>query len=378
MKRSIVPFGLAAILLLVFVLGCAQIPGTNTGTPETQPAPDPGTGTPDSGWTETRLPAGYGAHASWIDIYFTDPESPLASQETGGPDGPLAASIDAARLTVDVAIYSLNLRSIRDALIRAHERGVQVRVVMESDNMDGSAPQALIEAGIPVVGDRREGLMHDKFVVIDRSELWMGSMNFTYSGTYEDNNNLIHFRSKKMAENYTKEFEEMFIDDKFGDHIAPETPNPVVTIDGTPIAVYFSPDDGIALQLNELLNLADKSIHFLAFSFTTDEFGETIRQKAQNGLTVAGVMEEEQVKSNVGTEYDLFQQAGLDVLIDGNEGQMHHKVIIIDEQIVITGSYNFSRSAETRNDENLVVIDNEQIAGYFMQEFQRVYQVAKD
>jgi phosphatidylserine/phosphatidylglycerophosphate/cardiolipin synthase-like enzyme len=217
MKRLNMLCGLVALILLLNALGCSQIPPT--------PDPPPETETPGSDLTEIPLPAGYGAHASWFDIYFTDPENPLASQETGGPDGPLAESIDAARQTVDVAIYSLNLRSIRDALIRAHERGVQVRVVMESDNLDGSAPQALIDAGIPVLGDRREGLMHDKFVVIDRSELWMGSMNFTYSGTYEDNNQLILFRSVKMAENYTKEFEEMFVDDKFGDNVVPETPN---------------------------------------------------------------------------------------------------------------------------------------------------------
>jgi phosphatidylserine/phosphatidylglycerophosphate/cardiolipin synthase-like enzyme len=169
----------------------------------------------------------------------------------------------------------------------------------------------------------------------------------------------------------------MFIDDKFGDNVVPETPNPTVNIEDTRIEVYFSPDDGIAAPVLELLTNAKESIHFLAFSFTTDEFGETIRLQAENGLTVAGVMEEEQVKSNIGTEYDLFIQAGLDVLIDGNEGQMHHKTMIIDEQVVITGSYNFSRSAETRNDENLIVIYNEQIADFYMQEFQRVFQLAQ-
>jgi phosphatidylserine/phosphatidylglycerophosphate/cardiolipin synthase-like enzyme len=367
MKRLNLLLGLVSILLVSITLGCSQQPSTPDLPTETE--------TPESGLTEIPLPAGYGAHASWIDIYFTDPESPLASQETGGPDGPLAASIDAARLTVDVAVYSLNLRSIRDALIHAHERGVQVRVVMESDNLDGSAPQALINAGIPVLGDRREGLMHDKFVVIDRSELWMGSMNFTYSGSYEDNNQLLLFRSVKMAENYTKEFEEMFVDDKFGDNVVPETPNPKINIDGTDLEVYFSPDDGIANHILEFLNNAEESIYFLAFSFTTDEFGKAIRTQAENGLTVAGVMEEQQVKSNIGTEYDLFKQAGLDVFIDGIEGQMHHKTMIVDGQIVITGSYNFSRSAEERNDENLIVIYNEQIADFYMQEFQRVYQL---
>ena len=202
-------------------------------------------------------------------------------------------------------------------------------------------------------------------------------MNFTYSGTYEDNNNLIHIRSVKMAENYTKEFEEMFVDDKFGEDVVPETPNPEVSIDGTRMEVFFSPDDGVANRIVEILNEAQESIYFMAFSFTTDEFGEAIRAQAENGLTVAGVMEEEQVKSNMGTEYDPFKQAGLDVFLDGNEGQLHHKTMIVDDRIVITGSYNFSSSAETRNDENLVVFHNEQIAEFFMKEFQRVYQLSQ-
>ena len=376
MKRFSLSLGLVLVILVTFILGCTpstpDIP-PETETPLTQPAPVNVTETPEFELTEIQLPAGYGAHGSWIDIYFTDPESPLASQETGGPDGPLAASIDAARLTVDVAIYSLSLTSIRDALIHAHERGVQVRVVMESDNMDGSAPQALLEAGIPILGDRREGLMHDKFVVIDRSEVWLGSMNYTFSGTYNDNNNLVHIRSVKMAENYTKEFEEMFLDDMFGDHTVPETPNPDINIEGSRVETFFSPDDGVADHLYEILADATDSIYFMAFSFTTDDLGEVIRAQAENGLDVAGVMEEQQVNSNIGTEYDLFKQAGLKVFLDGNEGQMHHKTMIIDGQIVVTGSYNFSRSAETRNDENLIVIYNKQIADFFMGEFQRIY-----
>jgi len=373
MKR----FAFILIAILFSASGCLPDTPTETETPLTQPPPADVTETPEFELTEIQLPAGYGAHASWIDIYFTDPESPLSPQETGGIDGPLEASIDSARLTVDVAIYSMSLRSIRDALIRAHERGVQVRVVMESDNMDRSAPQDLIEAGIPIVGDRRESLMHDKFVIIDRSEVWLGSMNFTYSGAYEDNNQLIHIRSVEMAENYTTEFEEMFIDDMFGDRVVPETPNPEVSIGDTSMEVYFSPDDGVADRISEILFNAEESIYFMAFSFTTDEFGETIREQAENGLIVAGVMEEQQVKSNIGTEYDFFKQAGLDVFLDGNEGQMHHKTMIVDGQIVITGSYNFSRSAEIRNDENVVIFYNEKIADFFLGEFQRVYELTQ-
>ncbi|MCJ7434411.1 MAG: phospholipase D-like domain-containing protein [Anaerolineales bacterium] len=324
--------------------------------------------------TPVELGAGYGVRGAWFELYFTEPFSSLASQKTGGPDGPLVKAIDAARLSVDVAVYSLSLNSIRAALIHAYQRGVRVRMVMESDNMDGSDPRALKDAGIPMLGDRREGLMHDKFVVIDNSEVWGGSMNFTDSGAYADNNNLIRIRSVKMAENYTKEFEEMFVDDKFGPDIVKQTPNPRVTIDGTPIDVYFSPDDGVAASLLDLLNEAQSSIYFLAFSFTADDLGDAMRARFKDGVDVKGVMETDQIKSNVGTEYDAFLQAGVDVRPDGNNGLMHHKVIIIDKQIVVLGSYNFSNSAETKNDENVMVVYNPEISAQYLAEFERVYE----
>src|ERR1044071_5701737 len=120
---------------------------------------------------------------------------------------------------------------------------------MESTNMDRSDPQRMIEAGIPIIGDNRDGLMHDKFIVVDRSEVWMGSMNFTDSGAYDDNNNMMRIRSTKMSENYTKEFEEMFVDNMFGPDAVPETPNPRLTIDGTLVETYFSPDDHVISAL---------------------------------------------------------------------------------------------------------------------------------
>jgi phosphatidylserine/phosphatidylglycerophosphate/cardiolipin synthase-like enzyme len=327
--------------------------------------------------SEITLGSGYGWRGSWFELYFTNPESSLAPQETGGPDGPLADSIDSARLSVDVAAYSLSLNSIRDALLRAHDRGVQVRMVMESDNLDNYDPQQLKDAGILILGDRREGLMHDKFVVIDNSEVWTGSMNFTDSGTYKDNNNLIRIHSLKIAEDYTKEFEEMFNDDMFGPDIVAETPNPRVKVDDTIIDVYFSPDDKVQDSLLDLIANAQKSIYFMAFSFTSDSLGEAIRAKAEEGIVVAGVMETDQVNSNIGTEFDPFSQSKMLILRDGNEGQMHHKVMIIDESIVVLGSYNFTNSAETRNDENLLVIYSTDIAEQFMTEFQRIYSQAK-
>ncbi len=326
---------------------------------------------------EISLLVGYEVRGPWYELYFTDPTNPNASQETGGPDTPLVEAIDAARLSVEMAAYSLSLSSVRNALLRAYERGVAVRVVMESDARDDPAPQQLIQAGIPVLGDRRESLMHNKFVIIDRSEVWFGSMNFTYAGAYRDNNNLLRVRSTRLAKDYLTEFDEMFIGDHFGTDTVAATPYPRLTIDGTRLEVYFSPDDGVSRRLVELLSGARESIYFMAYSFTSDELGEAIRERASAGVTVAGVMDADQARSNIGTEYDPFRQVGLDVRLDGNKGLMHHKVLIIDEQIVVTGSYNFSRSAEKRNDENVLIIFDPQIAKKFLEEFRRVYAQAQ-
>jgi phosphatidylserine/phosphatidylglycerophosphate/cardiolipin synthase-like enzyme len=93
---------------------------------------------------------------------------------------------------------------------------------------------------------------------------------------------------------------------------------------------------------------------------------------------VAGVMDDGQVNSSQSTEYDPLTQAGLNVRLDGNLiGLMHHKVIIIDQKVVITGSYNFTESAETTNDENVVIIFSPEIAVKYTEEFQRVYQQAQ-
>lgn len=360
-------FSILCLVSALLLSSCGNVPGTAKPTVEFIQESTP-----------VELQSGYGVRGVWYELYFTNPASLLAPQATGGVDGPLVEAIDSARLSIDVAAYSLGLNSVRNALLRAHDRGATVRIVMETGNMDRSDPRILLEAGVPIVGDNGDGLMHNKFVVIDKSEVWLGSMNFTDSGTYEDNNNLIRIHSAEMAENFTREFEEMFTANSFGEFVMPETPHPIVKVEETDIHVFFSPDDGVINALASLLTSAEQSIHFLAFSFTSNELGDIVRAKAEAGLTVAGVMDREQILSNQGTEFDPFRQARLEVLIDGIDGQMHHKVFVVDEKIVALGSYNFSRSAEERNDENLLIIYDADIAKQFMQEFRRVWGQANE
>ena len=247
-------------------------------------------------------------------------------------------------------------------------------MVTDSDNLDEQEIQELKESGIQVQGDHREGLMHDKFVIIDRLEVWTGSMNFTTGGAYLDNNNLIRIRSSKLAEDYTTEFEQMFTGDHFGPSKISGTPDPAFTLDGSLIEVYFSPEDGTLEHILSAVNAAQESVYFLAYSFTSDDLRQALLRLAQAGVTVAGVFDHDQHLFNTGTEYENLLDAGIDVRLDGNPRLMHHKVIIIDQQVVITGSYNFSNNAEHNNDENTLIIHNQDIAAQYLAEFQQVFQ----
>jgi phosphatidylserine/phosphatidylglycerophosphate/cardiolipin synthase-like enzyme len=345
-------------LLILILIICACTPGTSLQD------------------TITPIPPTI-AISDWYTVYFTDPSSPNASSYRGGSDEALAAAIDQARISVDVAIYDFNLWSLRDALINAHRRGVAVRMVTDSDNMDELEVQELKEAGIDVLGDRQESLMHDKFAIIDRSEIWTGSMNFTTGGGYLDNNNLIRLQSSILAEDYRVEFEQMFLENRFGSNKTPSTPNPTVTINDSLIEVYFSPEDDTLEHLLAVVNAAQESIYFLAYSFTSDELADALIEQAKSGVSVKGVFDKDQYHSNSGTEFDRLLNAGMDVTLDGNPRLMHHKVMIIDQQIVITGSYNFSNNAERYNDENTLIIHNQGIAAEYMAEFQQIYDLSQ-
>ncbi len=315
------------------------------------------------------------AEAGWYSLYFTEPTDPASETLRGGPDQALADAIDEARYSVDVAIFDLDLWSVRDALLRAARRGVAVRLVTDTENMQEPEIAALVEAGIPVVGDRRDPLMHHKFVILDRLDVWTGSMNFTVSSAYRDNNNLIRLRSTEVAEDFAGEFEEMFTEDRFGALSRADTPHPLVAIGGHQVEVLFSPDDGVAVRILELVQSAQTSIDMLAYSFTSDAIGNALLERAGAGVRVRVVVDEGQMAAT-GSEYARLRQAGIDIRLDGNEGSMHHKVIILDGAIVLTGSYNFTRSAEEYNDEAVLILHDPELARQYLEEFERLYVLA--
>jgi len=328
--------------------------------------------------TPVVTPVGGLQPALWYRVYFTAPVYPdKESDHHGGIDERLVELIRGAQRSIDIAAYELDLENVADALLAAKVRGVAVRIVIDTDNLAENAVQRLKQGGVPVVDDKREAIMHDKFVIIDGHTVLTGSWNLTANCTYRNNNNAIVIESEALARNYEAEFTEMFEKHQFGPGSPRNTPSPQLTIDGTLVENYFAPEDGVTEHLLPLVRQAKKSIYFLAYSFTDDRLGQAMLERAKAGVTVAGVFESRGAETEYG-EYPSMKKAGLGVWLDGNPYVMHHKVIIIDEETVELGSFNYSASADKDNDENALVIHNPDVARLYLEEFQRVRQRAME
>lgn len=319
---------------------------------------------------------------SWVQVYFTDPDFDDINPHRGGVDSYLAADIATAQSSVDVAAFDFDLQSLTTALIDAQRRGVQVRMVLDDENLASeevvAAVRALEEAGIPIVYDQRNAFMHNKFVIIDERILWTGSWNLTDNGTYRNNNNALRFDLPQLAENYQVEFEEMFVDRAFGPRSPSDTPYEMLQLsDGSVVLTYFSPEDNPRAEILAQLRQAQEEIIFMAYSFTDDEIAQVLLEQAGRGVRVRGVFEARGASGSY-SEYERLREAGLDVRLDGNPAIMHHKVMIIDGLVTLTGSYNFSSSAAEENDENLLIIENTDLAQSYLEEFDRVYRAAQE
>ena len=332
-----------------------------------------------------RIPGGY--DGGWFQLYFSSPtgSSDPADYHGSPVEAALVTAIDGAQQTVDMAIYELESQPITDALIRAQERGVRVRLVTDGE-YGLESPDATFDqlelAGIPIVSDgTRRGYMHNKFVVIDSLYVWTGSSNFKPNAFYRNNNNAMLIRSSRLAQNYTAEFEELFAG-QFGrtspQHIAHAT----VTIGATRIETFFESEGDVGARLAGLISEA-RSVRFMAFSFTENltwtEGGTQrsvmllLRDRAQAGaLDVRGIVE-----ASSRSLVKPLLCAGLDVRQDGNPYVMHHKVFIFDDSIVAMGSFNFSSRASNDNDENMLIIHNPDIARAYLEEFSRLWAEAQ-
>ncbi len=314
--------------------------------------------------------------------------------------------IDAAKHSIDFCLYSLSGGvgdDIAAALLSAKARGVKIRAIFESDNANSSAIQSL-RANVPAILDNFDpvnagaGLQHNKFFIIDArdhssdADDWVitGSWNPTDPGTMNDAQNVVEIQDQALALTYTREFEEMWggsndtpqsSGSRFGARKTNNTPHQF-NVNGTRVELFFSPTDNTTDFIGKAIRNAKRSTYFALLTFTRTDLAGFLIEKHKGGKTVRGVMDND---TDSGTRFNALKSEGVDVwLKKGLTGLLHHKYAVIDgddsapnaNPIVITGSHNWSNSAESSNNENTVGIHSAIIARQYLQEWIKRYRDA--
>lgn len=124
----------------------------------------------------------------------------------------LISFMKTASKTLDVAIYSITHEDIANEIIAAKKRGVKVRVVVDLSQSQGqySLTPTLIAAKVPLRIGEQEGIMHQKFTIVDKAALETGSFNYTNSATFKNAENQIYLNDPTTVKSYLTEFNKIW------------------------------------------------------------------------------------------------------------------------------------------------------------------------
>ncbi|MCE9598505.1 MAG: lamin tail domain-containing protein [Spirochaetia bacterium] len=330
-----------------------------------------------------------------MSVYVNDPGIDAQTMRDLKVDQRLVDLIGDAKYTVDLATYNLGKQSIINAVILAHERGVKVRMVGDVDEGATDGYRA-IEAyrQIPFSLGNSAAIQHNKFAVVDKTFLFMGTGNHTDSDLLRNNNNFMVLESESLAKEYTREFEQMFYG-RFGGTKVPGVHQVRQHyVNFTPIELYFSPYDGDAAmrRMVELVDGAQREVQFMIFAYTHDDLSAAMIRAARRGVLVRGIHDSTFIRGTSEEAPRLYSAGqwlptGPFNREDGNEntsilgvsahgGKLHCKTLIIDGSIVSTGSFNWSTNAVDNNDENMIVVQSPFVAAELQKQWENVWAVS--
>ncbi len=141
------------------------------------------------------------------------------------------------------------------------------------------------------------------------------------------------------------------------------------------VEVYFCPADSCANHLISKIDSAKSSLYIAIYSFTHDGIADAVLKAKERGVDVKVIFDKDQ-SMNDASDDEYLAQAGTPVSLRNGKGYMHNKFTIIDGTIVATGSFNYSQNADTKNEENLVFIENPEIAKKYKEDFDKIWDLS--
>jgi len=305
----------------------------------------------------------------------------MGPSRLGAPDDLRKVIIDfigGAEKRLEIAVQELDDPAINDAILDAKARGVTVSVVLELDYLRAARRKAqpklpggkleinrelhlsLLRSAIRVYSDFNTKIFHQKFIVRDRASLLTGSTNFTTTGVEKNLNHIVIVHDSGVARIYAREYREIrqghFGKLNEGHDKAPSD----VEVSGIPIRVLFAPDHAPEMEIMKQMAKAKSRVDFAIFTFAQSSgIDDQMLLLRQANRTLRGALDRRMANqtwaaagplSQQGVELSIVPKAGTGV------GKLHHKLMVLDEQIVIAGSFNYTGPANALNDENIIIL----------------------
>lgn len=267
--------------------------------------------------------------------------------------GELVRFLNQSSESIYCAIYEVNIKDVI-SILQEKERTIHVDVIVDESNYKGLEKYSFIT---PV---KRKGIMHHKFCIVDYEWVFTGSFNPTEGGL-KNNNNALFINSRILARNYFNEYERIKSNNNG------KTTNEFI-YNNRIIKNYFCATDDCSERIKRMIGNAKKSVYFMVFAFTDTGIANELILAKQRGIAVEGVIEKRNAHN--ASVYPFLAYQKIDVSLDKNKYNLHHKVFIIDNLTVITGSFNPSNNANFRNDENIIVLNSPDIAQEFLEEYE--------
>ncbi|WP_167881181.1 phospholipase D-like domain-containing protein [Leptospira gomenensis] len=301
-----------------------------------------------------------------IESYFSFPGRYVPESAKRNVRNEILELIRGARFSVDLWIYSFDDPEILQELKNASQRGVNISIVADPEK---DYPLGLNSLGLFRRWER-SGLQHSKILIIDRRRVFLGSGNFTWYGLENDWNGYVEF------DLFDREVEDFY-------SFLEEDPR-FVSLDISPFQFFNSPSKGRTIQ-NLLLreaDLASESIRYLIFDHYDSVFSSRLSLADRRGVKVRGVYDYPVDDEGIFLSKN-FLNSGSRIFADGNEervdtdsfgkgGLLHHKSILFDGRVLLSGSFNFSISARDQNRELLFRTKDPYLLETFGNEFERI------
>ena len=292
----------------------------------------------------------------------------------------LINKINNAKKSIDFAVYGIDSQDeLIFALNNAKKRGVIVQGVSDSNEIGEVAYKDVLKLkNIPITLDNSRYIMHNKFFIIDDIYLLTGTMNMTNTGCGGYNGNLmVSVENKTIINAYKQEFEQMF--KGIFKKNKKDFSTPLVQLNNdVEIKASFSPSGDIYEKIMApSIKNAKKNIKLSIFVLTRSDLKKDLIDAKKRGVDVKVIMDSLSAK-NYKNHLEELRQNGIKVKVENWGGKNHEKTISIDDEILITGSANFSYNAVLRNDENILFIKNREITKFYNGFFETLYSSIDD